>query len=109
MPYKLSPKLLTATSIAVLVLGTSLGASALTVFNQDELAAAVQVPAGNRVVMETVGIGSITYECRAKKDAADQFEWVFVGPDAKLMDRMEPQWASISAHPPPGNPWMAPS
>src|SRR5574343_1228052 len=56
-------------------------------FNQAQLPAAVQVPAGNRVAMETVGSGQITYECRAKKDMAGQFEWVFVGPDAKLMDR----------------------
>ena len=37
--------------------------------------------------METVGAGDITYECRAKKDMPSAFEWVFVGPDAKLMDR----------------------
>ena len=37
--------------------------------------------------METVGVGEITYQCSAKKDMADQFEWVFVGPDAKLNDR----------------------
>jgi hypothetical protein len=34
-----------------------------------------------------VGAGDITYECKAKKDAADQFEWVFVGPNAVLSDR----------------------
>jgi hypothetical protein len=51
------------------------------------LPAAVQVPAGNRVAMETVGAGDITYECRAKANMPGQFEWVFVGPDAKLMDR----------------------
>jgi hypothetical protein len=88
MPFKLSPQVIAAASIAALALGSSLGASAQTVFSQDKLAVPVQVPAGTRVVMETVGVGSITYECRAKKDAADQFEWVFVGPDAKLMDRM---------------------
>ena len=37
--------------------------------------------------METVGIGQITYECRAKKDMAAEHEWVFVGPDAKLQTR----------------------
>lgn len=57
------------------------------VFSQDNLPAAVKVPAGNKVAMETVGVGQITYECRAKKDTADQFEWVFAGPDAKLLDR----------------------
>jgi len=56
-------------------------------YDQGMLPAAVQVPAGNKVAMETVGVGEITYECRAKAGAAGQFEWVFVGPDAKLMDR----------------------
>ncbi len=56
-------------------------------FNQASLPAAVQVPAGNKVAMETVGAGDITYECRAKANMAGEFEWVFVGPDAKLMDR----------------------
>ncbi len=56
-------------------------------YDQRMLPATVQVPAGNRVALETVGIGEITYECRAKADMAGQYEWVFVGPDAKLMDR----------------------
>jgi Protein of unknown function (DUF3455) len=60
-------------------------------FDQSALPATVQVPAGNAVSLETVGAGTITYECRAKANAntntTDQFEWVFVGPDAKLMDR----------------------
>ncbi|WP_457279128.1 DUF3455 domain-containing protein [Polaromonas sp. P5_D5] len=56
-------------------------------YSQASLPAAVQVPAGNKVAMETVGVGDITYQCNAKKDMAGQFEWVFVGPDAKLNDR----------------------
>jgi hypothetical protein len=56
-------------------------------FDQSTLPDAVKVPAGNKVAMETVGVGEITYECRDKKDAAGQFEWVFVGPDAVLNDR----------------------
>ena len=56
-------------------------------YSQANLPAAVQVPAGNRVAMETVGVGEITYQCSPKKDMAGQFEWVFVGPDAKLNDR----------------------
>ena len=56
-------------------------------FSQAALPDVVKVPAGNRVAMETIGAGDITYECRAKKDMADQFEWVFVGPDAALTDR----------------------
>jgi hypothetical protein len=56
-------------------------------FNQASLPPAVQVPAGHKVAMETVGVGQITYECREKTAAAGQFEWVFVGPDAVLKDR----------------------
>jgi hypothetical protein len=56
-------------------------------FDQAMLPAPVQVPAGNKVAMETIGAGDITYECKAKAGAPGQFEWTFVGPDAKLMDR----------------------
>ncbi len=56
-------------------------------FVQDGLPDAVKVPTGHRVAMETVGVGEITYECKAKANAADQFEWVFVGPKAALNDR----------------------
>ncbi|UUZ68739.1 DUF3455 domain-containing protein [Polaromonas sp. P2-4] len=56
-------------------------------YSQAMLPAAVQVPAGNRVAMETVGVGEITYQCSPRKDMAGQFEWVFVGPDARLNDR----------------------
>lgn len=56
-------------------------------FKQDGLPEAVRVPAGNRVVLETVGVGEITYECRAKANAADAFEWAFVGPKADLNSR----------------------
>lgn len=56
-------------------------------YSQASLPAAVQAPAGHKVAMETVGMGEITYQCNAKKDMADQFEWVFVGPEAKLADR----------------------
>jgi hypothetical protein len=56
-------------------------------FTQAALPDAVKVPDGHAVMLETVGAGDITYECRAKKDMASQFEWVFVGPDAGLKDR----------------------
>lgn len=55
--------------------------------DQAMLPAAVQVPAGHRVALETVGQGSIAYECRAKAAAPADSEWVFVGPDARLVDR----------------------
>ncbi len=60
-------------------------------YSQAALPASVQVPAGHVVAWETVGIGSITYQCDAKKDMANQFEWRFVGPDAKLNDRQGKQ------------------
>jgi hypothetical protein len=56
-------------------------------YSQASLPAAVQVPAGHKVTMETVGVGQITYECRADKDMAGKYAWVFAGPDAKLMSR----------------------
>ena len=56
-------------------------------FVQDSLPDAVKVPAGNRVAMETVGMGNITYECRDKANAPGMTEWVFVGPNAVLNDR----------------------
>ena len=37
--------------------------------------------------METMASGDITYQCRAKKDMANAFEWVFVGPEAGLKER----------------------
>lgn len=88
-PYSLH--LLRATCLATLALSGMATTHAQSAFSQDALASTVQVPAGHRVAMETVGMGSITYECRAKKDAMDQFEWAFVGPDARLMDRMGKQ------------------
>lgn len=56
-------------------------------FTQDALPDAVKVPAGHRVALESVGIGEITYECRAKAGAAGAFEWVFVSPKADLNSR----------------------
>jgi hypothetical protein len=56
-------------------------------FSQTALPAAVQVPAGHLVAMETVGTGEISYECREKAAMAGQHEWAFVGPAATLLDR----------------------
>jgi len=55
-------------------------------YSQDALPATVQVPAGHQVAMQTVGVGKIAYECKAKKDMTGH-EWVFGGPDAVLNDR----------------------
>nr|WP_315489224.1 DUF3455 domain-containing protein [uncultured Rhodoferax sp.] len=77
----------TASALVVSLLAACGSMSIAPMYSQDGLPAAVQVPAGNKVAMETVGVGEITYQCNAKKDMADQFEWVFVGPNAKLNDR----------------------
>jgi hypothetical protein len=76
----------TVLASALLAGCTSMSPMAAT-YSQDSLPDAVKVPAGNKVAMQTVGAGLITYECRAKKDMAGQFEWAFVGPDATLSDR----------------------
>jgi hypothetical protein len=59
----------------------------MAMFNPASVPDAVKVPAGHKVVLETVGAGEITYECKAKAAMADQFEWAFVGPKAVLKDR----------------------
>ncbi|WP_207936338.1 DUF3455 domain-containing protein [Pseudomonas sp. 51_B] len=54
---------------------------------QTELPDAVKVPDGHRVLLETVGVGEVTYECRDKSNSPGQTEWTFVGPKAVLNDR----------------------
>jgi len=78
---------LTALCLSALGLSACSSMGSHSMYSQAELPATVQVPAGHKVAMETVGIGQITYECRAKKDMAAEHEWVFVGPDAKLQTR----------------------
>ncbi len=76
-----------AAALSLTACASNMSAPAPMMYSQAALPAAVQVPAGNKVAMETVGVGEITYECRAKANMPGQFEWVFAGPDAKLMDR----------------------
>ena len=77
----------TLAAAAALALTACATGPAPMMYSQAMLPASVQVPMGPKVVMETVGAGDLTYECRGKANMAGQFEWVFVGPDAKLMDR----------------------
>ena len=69
------------------LLACSLALALQTAHAQTAVPTAVQVPEGHRVMLETVGVGEITYECRDKADAAGQTEWTFVGPKAVLNDR----------------------
>ncbi|BCL75121.1 hypothetical protein JHS3_08570 [Jeongeupia sp. HS-3] len=54
---------------------------------QAMLPESIRVSSPDKLVMSTTGVGEITYECRAKKDMAGQFEWAFAGPKAVLYDR----------------------
>ena len=75
-----------AAVLAMTACASNMGAPAM-MYSQASLPDAVKVPAGHKVAMETVGVGQITYECKPKANMAGQFEWVFGGPDAKLLDR----------------------
>jgi hypothetical protein len=76
-----------AASAILLVTACASGPTMTRSYDQSALPGPVQVPSGHKVAMETVGIGEIAYECRAKAATAGEFEWVFVGPDARLMNR----------------------
>ena len=76
-----------AAALTACASGPMMSSGTMKPYDQAMLPAAVQVPAGNRVAMEVVGAGDITYECKAKANMPSEYEWVFVGPDAKLMDR----------------------
>ena len=56
-------------------------------FDQSGLPAAVQVPAGNKVALELVGTGDVYYVCNPVGEATGKYAWVFVRPEAKLLDR----------------------
>ena len=88
MPVRKVAVRLSIVLAAVMTLGACANMNrGMSPYSQASLPEAVKVPAGHVVAMEAVGAGDITYECRVKTGMAGQFEWVFVGPDAKLMDR----------------------
>ena len=67
----------------------------------------VRVPAGHKMAMKAVGVGELTYECRAKASDATAYEWVFVGPVAKLMDASKRKSASTTPARPGSQPTAA--
>jgi len=83
-PFFLSLAVLSA---AVLVAGCGSMAPMQPMFVQDSLPDAIKVPMGNKVAMQTVGVGEITYECRENDNAPGMNAWVFVSPKAVLNDR----------------------
>ena len=56
-------------------------------FSQAALPAAVQVPAGHSVFLESPHKGEINYQCRIKAGTDNQAAWFFVGPDARMLTR----------------------
>jgi hypothetical protein len=97
-------KIIVAAIAATVVSSAALADGHAKAFDQSTLPDAVKVPAGNKVVMETVGIGETTYECRDKKDAPGQMEWAFVGPNAVLKDR---KGATVGAYYGPPATWKS--
>lgn len=66
----------------------TLAATLIASFSHTALAetpAEVQVPDGNTVALETVGVGAITYMCETNDNG--DLGWVFKGPSAALNDR----------------------
>ena len=87
MTFKRTNLCLAAVSAALLLSACGAMAPMMSTYSQDNLPASIKVPMGNKVAMETVGVGEITYECRDKANAPGMTEWVFVGPNAVLNDR----------------------
>ncbi|MGE8114221.1 DUF3455 domain-containing protein [Pseudomonas sp. NPDC086566] len=74
-------------NVPTCLLACSLALALQTAQAQPALPDAIKVPDGHRVMLETVGVGEITYECRDKANTPGQTEWTFVGPKAVLNDR----------------------
>ncbi len=87
MLFKRTAFSLTVVSAALLLGACGTMTPMMSTFSQEGLPDSIKVPMGNKVAMETVGVGDITYECRDKANAPGMTEWVFVGPNAVLNDR----------------------
>ena len=74
----------TLPAVAALSLATLAAAAFAAAHGGATVPEPVRVPAGHKLVLETVGVGEITYECRAKDGA---HAWVFAGPEAELRGR----------------------
>ncbi|MEQ1516745.1 MAG: DUF3455 domain-containing protein [Usitatibacteraceae bacterium] len=51
-----------------------------------QVPAEVTPPAGNKASLTLVGVGDLSYECKAVADKPGTFAWTFAGPNAKLLD-----------------------
>jgi len=73
-----------STIAAAIALSACAGAPTMMMVDNATLPEPVRVPAGQKLMMSTTGVGEITYECREKKDTAGAHEWAFVAPVATL-------------------------
>ena len=64
-----SPVLLLSAVAAALFAAGAPSAMAQAAFDQSMLPDAVKVPAGNKVAMETVGVGEITYDAKGRRES----------------------------------------
>jgi Protein of unknown function (DUF3455) len=56
---------------------------------------ALQVPAGQKMLLSVAATGDQIYTCQAKPDAPDQFAWTLKAPEAKLLN---PQGEEVGTH-----------
>ena len=77
-------KKLSMIAAATIALSACASAPMMVKVDNASLPEPVRVPAGQKLMMSTTGVGEITYECREKKDMAGAHEWAFVGPVATL-------------------------
>ena len=73
--------------------------SAPTLADMMDAPEAVRPPVGHAMSLHTIGVGEITYECRAKAGTTAVFEWAFVAPVATLMDMSKKEVGKYYAGP----------
>lgn len=71
---------------ALIVSSIFLAAAGAAQADRHMVPAAIAVPDGNVVMMKTLAMGQITYECMEKKDAPGSYAWIFKIPHAYLYD-----------------------
>lgn len=79
----MNPKAL-FTAVGITLALAACAGTGMKTYEAPQVPDAVKAPSDERVALWTKGSGDLTYECRAKKDMAGQFEWGVVGPVASL-------------------------
>lgn len=81
----------TRNQTALIVSSIFLAAAGVAQADHHMVPSAVAVPDGNVVMMKTLAMGQITYECMEKKDAPGSYAWTFKIPHAYLFDTSNTQ------------------